>query len=232
MRTVFDLIKQHPGFDPKTQTDLPTIEEIWAANTMTEEEFYKELARDRAASDAGRREAERGRQERSGEELQRRVLDSGIPSRYVGVPIDITHKLDGGRGLYVMGGTDSERTERACAILKGYLSTGWQSAEYVTSSLLMTNLSGGDPDGRAVARYARCGLLVIDGMGRENPTEGALSLLWQIVDSRHGDMSPIVVTTQYGTDDLTRMLSRNGGEQNAKAIVERIREACSLVKVG
>lgn len=234
--TILDVLHRHPNFDPRTHTDIPSIEEIYAANTMTYEQ-----ARAIQQQEKARRESENAKRHGDEEEyhanmLRLRMRQAGVPQRFVGVAANMTYDLTNGNGLYVYGRQGSGKTTLACGVLKGWMADNHGSAWFVSSSALMDELhatySTTDTEQEVVYKYGACKLLVIDDLGKENPTDQTLMKLWQVIDKRYGAMLPTVVTTQYDPGSLVRELSRKGGEETAKAIISRLYDTCQSVTMG
>lgn len=238
--TILDVLKRHPAFDPKTGTDIPDIEEIYAANTMTYEQALLEQARaaqeQRDGMDRNRRKSEGERMQEEADRLRSRLRRCGVPERFLDAPIDKTHDLTGGRGVFVFGMQGTGKTTKAAGILKGWLADNAGAAWFVTSSDLLTEIgatySSYESEQSVIYKYGRCKLLVIDDLGTENPTDQTLTKLWQVIDMRYGAMLPTVVTTQHNLNELCAELGRKGGVKTAKAIVSRLYETCVPVTVG
>lgn len=72
-------------------------------------------------------------------------------------------------------------------------------------------------------------VLVLDDLGKERPTEWAVEQLFAIVNARYDEGKALIVTTNYGSEELARRLTprpdANGyaDDTTAKAIVDRLR---------
>ncbi len=79
--------------------------------------------------------------------------------------------------------------------------------------------------------YRSVPLLVIDDMGKEPPTEWAISTIYSIINGRYENCLPTIVTTNYGTDDLIdRMTPRDTRDSiTAEATIDRLAEMCVAV---
>lgn len=236
MQTVLDVLHNHPNFDPKTQTDIPDIEEIYAANVMTYEQARAIQMHDAEASKARRNETEGERIERQADMLRSRLRRAGVPERFLDATADLTVDLTGGRGVMLFGKQGTGKTTKAAGILKGWMSQNNGAAWFRSGADILTEIgatySSYDTEQSVIAKYGRCKLLVIDDLGKENPTDQALTKLWQVIDTRYGAMLPTVITTQYDLNELVRELSRKGGQQTALAIVSRLYETCQPVSMG
>ena len=76
-------------------------------------------------------------------------------------------------------------------------------------------------------------VLVMDDLGKERPTEWALEQLFSIINMRYDAAKPIIVTTNYGGNDLVKRLTPKGetDDTTARAIVDRLREMCVVIKL-
>lgn len=236
MESLMDVLHNHPAFDPKTQTDIPSIEEIYATNVMTYEEGRLIQARDAEASKAKRNETEGERMSREADMLRSRMRVAGVPERFLGAPADLTFDLTNGRGVMLFGKQGSGKTTKAAGILKGWMAKNNGAAWFRSGADILTEIgatySSYDTEQSVLAKYGRAKVLVIDDLGKENPTDQALTKLWQVIDTRYGAMLPTVITTQYDLNELVRELSRKGGQQTALAIVSRLYETCQPVSMG
>lgn len=197
-----------------------TMDEVYARNVMSYEEamgigLFPELAERR---------------------IEDRLMDAGVPERFIDAETDDTRDLTHGRGVMLFGVQGSGKTTRAVGIMRGWMGGNAGDARFVTSADLLTEIgatySTDTTELSVLRRYGRCGLLVIDDLGKENPTDNALTKLWQVIDTRYGAMLPTVITTQYDLAGLVRELGRKGGIETAKAIVSRLYETCKPVSTG
>ena len=236
MDTILDVLHNHPAFDASTQTDIPSIEEIYEANTITYEEGRLIQARDAESVRARNNETEGERMAREADVLRHRLRVAGVPERYLDAAADMTFDLTGGKGVIVFGSQGTGKTTKAAGILKGWMANNHGAAWFRTGEDILTDIgatySSYETAQSVIAKYGKCNMLVIDDLGKENPTDQALTKLWQVIDMRYGAMLPTVVTTQYDLSELVREMSRKGGEQTAKAIVSRLYETCRPVSMG
>lgn len=73
--------------------------------------------------------------------------------------------------------------------------------------------------------YKTADLLVIDDFGKEQPTEWAVSKIYQIINARYEAMKPIIITTNYTQAELVDRLTPKGGDRKtAEATIDRILE--------
>lgn len=171
---------------------------------------------------------------------------SGIPRRYAAkaVPTDRYNRLlDGGQGLYIVGGTGCGKTHLSWEILLGYLRSHMAKTPYgyrfdrtarliPADDLLEEIRSTYDGDGSSsevIAKYSNCDLLVLDDFGKEAPSSWTRAKLFAVINHRYNDCKATVVTSQYTPDRLVERLGRGGGADDAEAIRSRLREMCVQV---
>ena len=78
--------------------------------------------------------------------------------------------------------------------------------------------------------YTETPLLIIDDLGSEAATEWTSSMIFTIVNARYEAYMPVIVTTNCGTEELTRSLTPAGcSERNAQKMIDRLREMCLAV---
>ncbi len=195
---------------------------------------------------AARERAERKRAEtaREAEERARREREllarAGVPRRYAGAAVDLPEVFayissfqgNGGAGLYIQGAVGRGKTYAASAIAREFLLSGYDVVFTTAKGMLeaiKATFDGGAPTGDAVSRYAKCDLLVIDDLGKEDATEWSVGTVFSVLNTRYEDMRPTVVTSNYRLADLSRRLGRRGESVTGSAIASRIAQTCTAV---
>ena len=84
----------------------------------------------------------------------------------------------------------------------------------------------------AVARSAKCDVLVLDDLGKEDATEWSVGAVFSVLDARYEDMRPTIVTSNYAPGALADRLARRGERVTAEAIASRISQTCRPVYLG
>lgn len=172
-----------------------------------------------------------------GEGREQRVLEalsrSGVPDRYLRVPADSrpVAKLLEGYGLYLWGDVGVGKTFRAASVARGWVASG-RRCRFASSLRLLSDLREAY-EGRAVeadvlGAYATVPLLVVDDLGKEVPTEWALSKVFEVLDRRYSSRLPVVVTSQLSPGALGNHLEGRGDVATARAIVSRLEETCQV----
>lgn len=190
-----------------------------------------------ATSERQRVEEEREKAERMErrDKLHRRLKAAGIRKRY----IDATHpeakeyarKIAEGKSLYLTGSFGTGKTHLACAIAR-ILTYHGRRVKFVTSVDLLIELQStygkAEAEADVLAKYSNCDVLVIDDLGKEPPTEWALSRLYAIINNRDADLLPVIVTSNYKTSELTGRMA-GCDESTAEALASRLTGMCEQV---
>lgn len=135
-------------------------------------------------------------------------------------------------GLFIVGPAGTGKTHLAAAIANQVLETCTPVICRTMADILadIRETYGRDSrrtEAQAVGRYREIPLLIIDDLGKEAPTEWALTALYSIVNARYEDCLPTVLTTNYGDAQLVRRLTPAGGDSvTAEAVIDRLREMC------
>lgn len=75
-------------------------------------------------------------------------------------------------------------------------------------------------------------LLIIDDLGKDKATEWSVAQLFDVIDDRVANNLPMIITSNHSMIDLKdRLTPRDGDDVLAESIVDRINEACKLVKI-
>lgn len=173
-----------------------------------------------------------------GDALERKVLESGIPTLFsVAEPsYDMLDTLRDGGGIYICGVQGAGKTWMACRIAKGWLYRGMGDARFVSSVNLISEIGstygGNGNEGLVLSKYMFCDLLIVDDLGKEVPSQWSLSKLFEIFDSRYANNRPTIVTTQFDSASLARRMSKGGDPETAMAIVSRFREKYRGMNLG
>jgi len=173
-----------------------------------------------------------------GEALERKVLESGIPTLFsVAEPsYDMLDTLRDGGGIYICGVQGAGKTWMACRIAKGWLSRGLGDARFVSSVNLISEIGssygGNGNESQVLSKYMFCDLLIVDDLGKEVPSQWSLSKLFEIFDSRYANNRPTIVTTQFDSASLARRMANSGDTETAMAIVSRFREKYRGMNLG
>lgn len=139
-------------------------------------------------------------------------------------------------GLFIMGSPGTGKTHLAAAIANSVMEKG----EYVMFGTMidllgkikeMFRYEGGEAE--MLRKYKTVPLLVIDDIGKEPPTDWAVSTIYNIINGRYEACLPTVVTSNYEkTDFITRLTPKETRDDTtARATLDRLREMCRGVKL-
>ncbi len=182
-------------------------------------------AREREA-EARRRAALAAKEEAARRE--KALSRAGIPRRYRAAEADrpefaeyiASFAGNGGAGLYIHGGVGAGKTHSASAMARLFAEAGYDVAFTTAKGMLERVKATFDEGGTeaAVARYAKCDVLVLDDLGKEDATEWSVGTVFSVLDARYEDMRPTIVTSNYAPGALADRLARRGERVTAEAI--------------
>ena len=138
----------------------------------------------------------------------------------------------GRNGLFISGPPGTGKTHLAAAIANHLIAQGRPVVCMTMIDLLeriKRTYSKGDVDEGSVLRiYKTVPLLVIDDIGKEPPTEWAISTVYNIINGRYEAYLPTIVTTNYDTETLIQRMTPRDTRDNttAKATIDRLLEMC------
>ena len=165
---------------------------------------------------------------------ERKYANAGIPHRYLKAQCDLggyPRDVMSGRSLYLYGPYGSGKTYFSCALAKKLIDMG-VSVRFENSGHLMAEVKG-IYEGRATDALDRayaCRVLVLDDLGKEQPTEHSIAMLYELIDSRYMAGKPTVVTSNFARDELLARLGRDMA--TAESIVSRLCEDSESLFMG
>jgi len=176
-------------------------------------EEWAQIERDCAEWEASRK---RGKQ-------QGRVIASGIPKRFRDARLKDGEAFDWvlnpSDGLILTGSIGVGKTYAACAALKTFMYLNDCSGRFITAAEYVQecrNFDGSED------KYQGCGILVLDDLGKEAPTQFAIECIFELIDSRHSSRKPTIITTNYGSTDLMERMTAGDDTTVATAIMSRL----------
>lgn len=140
----------------------------------------------------------------------------------------------GRNGLFIIGRPGTGKTHLAAAIAN-------QLIEQQRGVICMTMIdllerirrtfNGAGSEASVLHLYKSVQLLVIDDIGKEPPTEWAISTIYNIINGRYEAYMPTIITSNYSPDELiTRMTPRETHDRtSAEAILDRLKEMCRAI---
>lgn len=138
----------------------------------------------------------------------------------------------GRNGLFIAGPKGTGKTHLAAAIANQLIHQGTPVICMTMIDLLerikRTFARHVNDEGTVLSLYKTVPLLIIDDMGKETPTEWAVSTIYNIINGRYEAYLPTIVTTNYNDKDLVvRMTPRETRDSvTAEATIDRLMEMC------
>ena len=134
-------------------------------------------------------------------------------------------------GLLINGPKGTGKTHLAAAIANQLMDSGVPVVFATMIDLLAKIKASFERHGAQASEddimrlYKTADLLIIDDIGKEQPTEWALAKIYQIINARYEDYKPMIITSNYTADELVRrMTPASGDPTTADATVDRILE--------
>ncbi len=161
----------------------------------------------------------------------RKYVRAGIPLKYLARESDLhghAAEVYGGKSLYVWGPNGTGKSTFAANLSRALVNMG-RTVLFRNSKLLTEEIKGtfsGDADG-ILERCYGVDVLVIDDLGKEQPTDYSLSMLYAVIEARYGDMKPVVVTSNHRRGQLVERWAPVD-ESTARAIASRLCESVTV----
>lgn len=183
-----------------------------------------------AAMQAQKEEDEREAIRRQRQRLER-LTAAGIRRRFIGAQHERSSEIVAAckkrRNVYICAKVGSGKTTLACAAAIEMIDSGhFKSVCIATTTEVLNTIkatfgkySTDDP----LRKYKRASVLILDDMGKESPSDWVVEQLFDLINERYEDLLPTVVTTQFEPEELVKRLGKSGSEENAVAIVSRLR---------
>lgn len=139
-----------------------------------------------------------------------------------------------GRGLYFEGTNGTGKTHLAAAIALQLISNEipviCRTSDDLLSDLKKAYDSREVKEYEVLDAYKNVDLLIIDDLGKEQCTDWSISVLYSIINARYENMKPVIITTNYSSDNLIRAMTPKGmGDTKIRAIVSRLLETSMVV---
>lgn len=171
-------------------------------------------------------------------EGKRHVLEgTGVPMLYWDVEADYTAAsriMKTGKAPFITGGNGTFKTLTAASIAKAYAELG-KRVRFVSSVKLLTEFKdaygSNRTEGEVFDDLNGSDLLVIDDLGKENPTSWAATMLYAVIDGRYGSMRPVMVTSNYTEGELVARMAESYDASTAKAMMSRLVEMTEKVEL-
>lgn len=159
---------------------------------------------------------------------RKKIAASGIPVRFRCAVADIEPWLPLVRDNYSLlfnGIQGVGKTHLACAIglaLIDEMSVRFTSIGRIKSAILSHEMT----DAELFQRLSKCGLLILDDLGKEKASEWVVELIYSVINTRYEDVRPVIITSNYTMEELIAHMTISEDDVTASAIVSRIYEMC------
>lgn len=156
---------------------------------------------------------------------------AGLVGRYAEADCELGRRVfalaEGGVGAYLHGAPGRGKTYAAACAVRLALGSGMSAKLVAAADLLDAVRRGFDTGGDPLSHAERYGLLALDDLGAESPTEWARETIVRLVDARTSRGLPTVVTSNHRLGEMRDMW---GGAQGAR-IASRLGGACEIIEV-
>jgi DNA replication protein DnaC len=140
----------------------------------------------------------------------------------------------GRNGLFICGPKGTGKTHLAAAIANQLIHKGTPVICMTMIDLLQrikrtfARYDGPVDEGEVLNIYKTVPLLVIDDMGKEPPTEWAVSTIYNIINGRYEAYMPTIITTNYDDKALVERMTPPTSRDSitAEATIDRLMEMC------
>lgn len=187
------------------------------------------------ASKIARGETERQPSMNSRDRMDARYEAAGIGDMYRTASAkcsEYVSAVKSGRNVFIYGPNGSGKSTLAASIAKKLVDLG-DDVLFVNACIavkrMQASISGEPTD--VFERMCSVPYLIIDDLGKGNPTEWDSSVWYAVAEARNMACLPTIVTTNYSGSELIVRLTAKGDDSTAKAIVSRFRGGASVVKV-
>ena len=87
---------------------------------------------------------------------------------------------------------------------------------------VQSTFSGSGNADKIVKHYQRVPFLVIDELEKFKATEWSAPLVFSVLNGRHGNQMPTVITTNFTGDKMYQALAEGGGKELAASLLSRL----------
>ena len=138
------------------------------------------------------------------------------------------------KGMYIYGGAGTGKTFLASLIAREYIlnfsNVVFGDVPSLLGDLKATFGTGNTED--LLNRYIDCDLLVLDDIGTEQVSDWSASVLYRLVNGRYNADKPIIVTSNYDLNGLSKRLKTPNDDFVSTRIISRFKEMCYQAFLG
>lgn len=192
-----------------------TVQDVMDTSAQRDDELIDELMQERVAINM----------KTTAQRLPPRFTDANLES----VESDLREKMlaavDAGRGLYLYGDTGLGKTYASAAMALELARREKSVYWFNTAELLyrMRESFNGGERSLALDKMRSAGVVVLDDIGVENPSQWAVETLSVVVNKVYENMSLLIVTSNLSPRHL--------GERLGTRLAGRVVENCDVIKM-
>lgn len=139
------------------------------------------------------------------------------------------------QGLFISGKCGIGKTHLATAIANALIQNNIPMIFGTLSSLLdkikETYKSDNYTEMEYIQMYSEVDMLIIDDLGKEKISEWVLEKLFVIINNRYNNYLPVIITTNYDKEELSRRLNVNQNDSMVESIISRLYEMCGGIEI-
>lgn len=144
-----------------------------------------------------------------------------------------SHK-EKGEGLFFEGTNGTGKTHLAAAIAIRLIARGipviFKTFDDILTDIKRAYDTEGINEYEVKNVYKNVDLLIIDDLGKEKCTEWSMTILYSILNYRYESMLPVIITTNYNADGLTRAMIPDGLDHTSiMSTISRLKEVSTVV---
>lgn len=152
-----------------------------------------------------------------------------MPKAY-DIALGFAEKFDknDGEGLLFTGDVGTGKTHLAAAISAEIIRKYSATVEFVSYTEALATIraafsESNNNDVKLEERMGKADLLVIDDLGKENLSAFTKNVLYRVVNGRYKDKLPLIITSNYGIESLSKRLDYG--------TFSRIADVCKVVEM-
>lgn len=184
------------------------------------------------AKDLMEREAEKEKDHQAKldaiKDREKKIDKSGIPKKFRNADADTEPWLPlirERKSIFFHGKEGVGKTHLSCAIalaLIDEIGCFFTTMGHITSEILSHKMT----NEKLCQRLSKYDLLILDDLGKEKTSEWAVGLTYEVINFCYENMLPVIITSNYNMEGLTKRMTIGGDDTTVLSIVSRIYEMC------
>lgn len=157
-----------------------------------------------------------------------RLDRAGVPSLFRGKRHPeaprMADLMEAGEWVWVQGTYGTKKSELASCCVEELTRRGCRALFASCPDLVKSRIDDVDAWNRARS----VDFLIIDDIGKENPSGYSVAAVWELVDARYAAAKPTMLTSNYSRAQLAALYAQHGEPKTAEAIASRL-QLCRCV---